>query len=417
MPFPTYRLWRALQVAAAVLSWIAAAPMGASELRPHLRVGTSGDYPPFSERLESGSYRGFDVAVAERFAADQGLTLEWVAFAWPRLAADLEGDRFDVAMSGVTVRPERSVKGRFSVPVTESGAVLLVREPLSGVDDPSLRVAVNAGGHLERVARARFPLAQIHAIADNAAVRAALVEGSVDAVVTDTLEAPGWLRGLSGVRQIGPFTRDRKAYWLRAQHADLAARLDAWLLEAEREGVLEALRIEWLGAGPWTRTAAPLEALLAACDERLALMPLVAAWKRSQGRAIVDPEREARVLAAAVAAVDRAAAAAGQPAPPADVVRRFYRAQIDAAVAIQQVALGDSTASGLVAFDLETELRPALIRIGDRMAALLVLASATEALRLDLRDRVTTALARHRLSSERVGAIADAIRALQGPSR
>ena len=99
---------------------------------PELRVGTSGDYAPFSVD-EGGALSGFDVAVARAFADDAGLALRFERFAWPALARDVAAARFTVAMSGVTVRPERSVVGRFSVPVARSGAVVLARRKRFGL--------------------------------------------------------------------------------------------------------------------------------------------------------------------------------------------------------------------------------------------------------------------------------------------
>ena len=75
-----------------------------------LRVGTSGDYAPFS--LISGDdpvvFEGFDVSVARAYAEERGLALLLERFRWPHLIDDLEADRFDLAMSGVTIAPERS---------------------------------------------------------------------------------------------------------------------------------------------------------------------------------------------------------------------------------------------------------------------------------------------------------------------
>lgn len=349
-----------------------------------LRVGTSGDYLPFSE-LADGERRGFDVELARAFARDAGRRIAWVPFRWPELPRAMAADRFDVAMGGITVRPERSVAGRFSLPVARTGAVLLLSgswprapsrsappDPLAGLDVPELRVAVNAGGHLERVARARFRVARVRAIADNDAVPEALRRGEVDAAVTDTLEAPRWLARVPDAVVVGPFTADWKAYWLRAEDATLARALDAWLLAREADGSLAAMRRRWFGDVAMPATASPRPALLAACDERLALMPFVAGFKRAAGRAVVDPEREARVIAAGEGAVARAAAALGVPAPAPEAVRRFYRAQIDAAVELQRRVLEGPEEPSLARFDLETQLRPALIRIGDRMAELLV---------------------------------------------
>jgi len=345
-----------------------------------LRVGTSGDYAPFSILLPGAppSYEGFDVAMARAYAQERGLTLELVEFRWRRLVEELAAGRFDVAMSGVTVRPRRSVAGRFSVPVVESGAVVLLRHPerfstLEELDQRVMRIGVNAGGHLERVAHAQFSRATLVSIPENAAVRDALLRYSVDAAVTDTLEAPLWQSLDPELGLLGPFTRDRKAYLVRADRPGLAADLDAWLLARERDGSLARLRRRYLGektAGP---TATPLGALVAALDERLALMPLVATAKRRDVLPIADPAREAKVIEAALTGVRAAAKRSHAAAPVDEAVRAFFRAQIDAARQLQLAAARDPSYQPEEPVpDLQAELRPALLRIGERIAALLV---------------------------------------------
>ena len=386
-----------------------------------LRVGTSGDYEPFSLR-EGPGYRGFDIDVARRFAADTDRSLEWVPFRWRGLTRSLLEKRFDVAMSGVTVRPERSVRGRFTIPVVENGAVLLVRDAvftrlvgagadpldsLDSLDQDSVELAVNAGGHLERVTLERFQRARIRAIPDNASVRDALANGEVDAVVNDSLEAPHWLEGLDGVRVVGPFTRDRKAYWLPAGRAGLARELDEWLLARERDGTLAELRGRWFGNVEVSATASPFAAFLAATDERLALMPAVAEFKRASGAVVVDREREVRVIEAGWQAVEAAARKAGAPLPSRASVERLYRAQIDAAVDLQRRVLRRPAA--VESFRLEDELRPALLRIGERMAWLLVQPMEAPSEPGAVREAVAVALARHGLPRPRTDAIADAL--------
>jgi cyclohexadienyl dehydratase len=76
-------------------------------------VGTSGDYAPFSFPAPAtpegvGGFDGFDLVLARAYAEERGLQLELVRFSWPKLLGDLAGGRFEVAMSGITVRPERS---------------------------------------------------------------------------------------------------------------------------------------------------------------------------------------------------------------------------------------------------------------------------------------------------------------------
>ena len=323
-------------------------------------MGTSGDYPPFST-TEGADFAGLDVDVARRYARDTGRPLEVVPFRWPDLMADLGAGRFDVAMGGVTMRPERAVHGTFTRPVVETGAVLLIPPSATGgpVADLTLRVAVNRGGHLERVARAQLPRAGIVTTDRNQALAAVVLAGQADAVLTDDVEAALLVRQLPGFVRRGPLTRDRKAYL--ARDPALAADLDAWLRAREADGTLDTLRARWLGRGPTEAPAlfhSDLQALLALVDLRLAFMPAIAAAKAAAGRPVTDPAQETRVLAAvrtqaAAVGVDEAA------------LETLFRAQLAAAREQQEAFLAIPLAERppVEPLDLDTEARPALRRI------------------------------------------------------
>ena len=356
-----------------LLRWIAVlllACAGRPEPQPLLRVGTSGDYAPFTQRSPAGRREGFDVELARAYARDRGLAIRWVPVHWATLDRDFAAGRFDVVMSGVTVRPERSAAGRFSVPVAASGAVLLTRATSDRLP-AGARIVVNAGGHLEQVARRLFPGADLRPLSPNAAVREALLSGAADAAVSDTLEAPGWLAGTTGLRVLGPLTRDWKACWLPAAASERARDLDEWLLAREADGSLAALRASLLPEPARRRSATPLVALGAALEERLALMPLVAEAKRAAGTAIRVPAQEQAVLDAARASIGEAALHAGVLPPTDGAVRDFFVASIDAAREVQETTLA-SPASDTPPPPLDTVLRPALARISERIAWLLV---------------------------------------------
>jgi cyclohexadienyl dehydratase len=389
-----------------------------------LRVGTSGDYAPFSLKPDPNrsDLAGFDIALARAYAEARGLEVQFVSFRWPNLNRSLLADRFDLAMSGVTVRPERSAIGRFTVAVVETGAVVVARpkdlyQKLEELNHPLVRIGVNAGGHLEHVAHAHFPAATLVTIPDNALVLAALMDGAINAAVTDDLEAPGWMLGHEDMALFGPLTVDRKAIFVRPDRAQLAADLNEWLLEREADGTLAQLREQYFEIPDSPKLASPLRALLAAIDERLALMPLVAIAKRRASLPLVIPKREALVLDAAVESVRFAAERRGVTPPPPDSVRKLFSAQLEAGVEVQRAALSDPVLTELESLpNLQTELRPALLRIGDRIAQLLVELPA------DLeRTRVAEAAQRElrsaRLSDASMFAIVDAITELtQAPA-
>ena len=393
-----------------------------------LRVATSGDYSPFSRwGLNEAEPSGFSVAIARAYADDRGTELDWIRFRWSELAADLEADAFDIALSGITVRPDRSMKGRFSLPLTTSGAVALVHEESrfeesADFEQSTIRLAVNAGGHLERVARRLFPAATILAVEDNANVLEELIQNRVDVVLTDSLEAPHWQRiAKRRLRAIGPLTRDRKAAWFPQGNTAEAERFNRWLLRAESSGQLERIRDQY--ELPRGRTANALPALLASLDERLTLMPAVADAKHVLGVATENSQREELVLDAASLGVLRAAEDAEVEAPDSELIRRLFRSQIEAAKWIQdrrrdglRAAASESqtVTEDAARAELEEVIRPALIYLGDRISMLLIACAESPTPSFALTD-VSDALERHDLPKDHVRRIYEALAAIIQP--
>jgi len=307
-----------------------------------LRVGTSGDYAPFSVRAPAGERSGFDIVVAQRLAHDLGRSVEFVSFRWPDLVGQLRSGAFEVAMSGVTVRADRALFVNFSRPYAVSGAVAVLRaadrekyHSIADLDREGVRIAVNRGGHLEQIARQSFAHAQLVPLSDNTALQGALAHADVDAAISDEFEVHTW--AAATFVTLGPFTHDRKAYAVRRESGDLLCAMDDWLAAREGDGWLNEQRRRWFGeTAVRTPEQAGFDAVVAALDLRLQLMPLVAAVKRRDRLPIEDPAQEARVLEHTRSA---AAAAGLQP----DAVLALFRIQMDAAKAIEQ-ASSDATA-------------------------------------------------------------------------
>ena len=388
-----------------------------------LRVGTSGDYAPFSTARPDGSFEGFDIALVREYAEARGLQIEWVRFRWPDLASDLAASRFDLAASGVTLRADRALLGAFTVPVAETGAMVLVRPGVglteADLSRPGLPMAVNAGGHLERVARLLFPAAALRAIPDNAAVIAALMSSEVDAVVTDSAEAVHWQTQSLAPPPFGPFTRDRKAWLIGPGRDDLASDINGWLIDLEADGELARMRVA-AGLGGDGRPALAINALVTAIAERLALMPAVAEAKRLTNSPVHVPERERVVIASAVDAARTSAARAGLPVAGDDALAAFFAELIAAARSVQEAVLAgpaadpDAPATGVP--DLDRSLRPALLRIGARIGTLLPRLPAAIA-----RDAVAAEFARSLdlpgIDPERRQRLADAVASVAAAPR
>ncbi|MTI32154.1 transporter substrate-binding domain-containing protein [Xanthovirga aplysinae] len=347
-----------------------------------LRVGTSGDYAPFSMKISDhiNEYEGFDITLAKLYAEEKGLDIEWVPFRWSELTDDFKNGKFDIVMSGVTVTPERSITGQFTVPVTTEGAVVLVKasdsfDSIESLDKKEVSLAVNAGGYLEKVGRQQFKKAQIFTKEINYDVRTALLEGKVNGAITDIQEAPEWLKSTKGLVILGPFTEDWKAYWVSPERPNLAADFNKWLMKLEKEGMLADLRSKYLGETGGLHTAMPLKALIAAVQERLSLMPIIGEIKHAKGIPFKVPEREKQVLQNSWTKVQEAAREHKINPPSEDAVKRFFQCQMDLAKAVERnVAYTKNSFSEERSLpDLKKDLRPALDRIGVKITQLIVL--------------------------------------------
>jgi cyclohexadienyl dehydratase len=324
-----------------------------------LRVGTSGDYAPFSFKDET-PWDGFDLYVARTFAQDTGRKIELVEFRWPALELDLHANKFDVAMSGVTMRPWRALYGTFTRPIVRVGAVVVLKPgvatSLAALDVSTRRIGVNAGGYLEKLARRLFRRAEIVPIPDNRALAQALRDGRVDALMSDELEASMFRRLVPDAVLLGPLTNDRKAYL--ARDPALASELDAWLRAREIDGSLAGLRARLLGPA-WgarhTALASDLDALLAAIELRLAFMPAVAQAKEERGLPTEDAAQEAQVIARAR---ERATLVGASP----DAIAALFDAMMAAAKHAQDAyrALPANARPPVESMDLDTQARPAL---------------------------------------------------------
>jgi len=296
-----------------------------------LRVGTTGDYKPFSYRVGTGDFIGLDVALAGDLAKTLGVKLQLVPTTWGALMADLGEDRFDLAMGGISVSLERQKKAWFSIPYLRDGKTPIARcddarkyQTLADIDRPEVRLIVNPGGTNERFARAHAPHATLTVYPDNVAIFDRIAAGEADVMVTDAIEARLQQRlhpKLCAIHPEAPFDFSEKAVLL-PRDVVLKAYVDQWLHQAIESGAFARADEQWL-AYPWG-----IESLRALIDARLLLAPDVAQYKWNHHLPIEDLPREAQVIAA----LGHRASDLGVPQPWAEA---FFRAQIEASKTAQ----------------------------------------------------------------------------------
>ena len=191
-----------------------------------LRVGTTGDYRPFTARDKAnGGYSGFDIDMAKALGDALGVEVAFAPTTWPTLAHDLQSGAFDIAMGGVSISLDRRKIGYFSDPYLRDGKTPIARcadqakfQTLDEIDRPGVRVIVNPGGTNERFDRAHLREATIVVEPDNTAIFDTLAAGGADVMITDASESrlqqklhPGTL---CAIHPEEPFDSSEKAYWI-----------------------------------------------------------------------------------------------------------------------------------------------------------------------------------------------------------
>jgi chorismate mutase-like protein len=317
-------------------------------------------------------YSGADIALARELALQLGLRAEFVPTSWSSLIADATAGRFDIAVGGISITPERQRSVLFSTPYLSDAKRPVVRcgeqrryDTRAEIDTPQVRLIVNPGGTNESFARSQFPHATLRVHTDNLGVFEEIRAGRADVMVTDGVEATLQQQrgaGLCAVRISARWAPADKAILVSADAA-LKEQIDAGLRRAGVARSYSSRLQSWqqAAARPPTLVASTLAALI---DERLGLVIEVARYKWNSSAAIEDPPREQALL-------DSLRQRAAPLGVPSWLVDGFFSAQIEAAKQLQTELFARWRREKREKFpgvlDLATGIRPGIDRITAQM--------------------------------------------------
>lgn len=225
-------------------------------VRGVLRVGTTGDYPPFS-MADGGDYTGVDIDLARRLADGLGVDLVFVPTTWPTLMDDFHTGRFDIGMSGITRTLARQRTAYFSSAYLEDGKAPIVRcgdeadfDTLEEINQPATQIIVNPGGTNERFTRQAAPEADLTVFDDNTKIFGEILAGRADVMLTDRIEVDYQAAKNPGVlcpAMDGTFTQTQKAFLL-PRDDPWRLYVNTWLDQLMRDGTMDSVFARYLSA-------------------------------------------------------------------------------------------------------------------------------------------------------------------------
>jgi polar amino acid transport system substrate-binding protein len=250
--------WLAVLLAFAGSAW--SRPLQQVRNQGQLRVGIA-LASPWAFKGGDGQYRGFEVDVAKRLAADMKVKAVILPYEWNRLIPALESGEIDIIAAGMTITADRALHVNFSNPYASGGISLATNlqstsnvGSLEDLDAARYRLAAVRGSVAENLARRILPAATLALFDSAQAAGKALVAGDVDAYLEDepvptflALENPEKI----DVPVADPLLVTQAGFAIAKGDVDFLAFLNAWITARTADTWLPTTHDYWFKSLRW----------------------------------------------------------------------------------------------------------------------------------------------------------------------
>ncbi|MBB3015991.1 glutamine ABC transporter substrate-binding protein [Cupriavidus alkaliphilus] len=217
-----------------------------------LRVATDATFPPM-EFIENGKRTGFDVELVEALAKTMGKQVEWTNIDFKGLIPGLVSRRFDMAVSGIYITPERRKVVDFTEPYYTGGLVALVKSGNNTINKPEdlngKKVSVQVGTKSVSFLRDTYPQVQRVEVEKNQEMFNLVEIGRADAAVTGKPAAMQYVKTRGGLRMVEQqLTTEEYGMAVRKDTPELTRALNAALAKVKADGTYAKLTQKWFGS-------------------------------------------------------------------------------------------------------------------------------------------------------------------------
>ncbi|UCG86564.1 MAG: transporter substrate-binding domain-containing protein [Gemmatimonadota bacterium] len=229
-----------------------------------LRVGMSGNQPPFNFRNRSGAMAGMDYELATLLAGAMGVELRIVTKPFGQLRAALKAGEVDAVISGMAITAQRARDMLFVGPYMVSGKSILTNSrALAAIDEAedinraNLKLAALEGSTSQEFIERYVPEAQLTTVEDYEEAVQMVINDTVDALVADmpicvlaVLRYPD--RGLVTLAEL--LTIEPIGVAVPANDLMFRSLIQNYMDGPAGLGILEELRSMWFDDGSWIAT-------------------------------------------------------------------------------------------------------------------------------------------------------------------
>lgn len=229
------------------------------QARKALKVCIWPDYYSITYRNpKTQQLSGIDIDLAQEFARDLGVEVEFVDSSFARLIPDILEERCDIAMFAIAITPGRQEKLQFSRPHLKSDIYAITTrsnrriKQWEDIDKPGVEVAVAKGTYHEPVMREKLKHARLVVLDTPFAREQEVQSGRADVFMTDYPYVQRMLVNADWARLVAPpsaYYPVPYAYAMKPGDAVWHARVESFVQKIKQDGrLLEAARKHKLDA-------------------------------------------------------------------------------------------------------------------------------------------------------------------------
>ena len=219
-----------------------------------MRIGMSGEYPPFNFVNENNEVVGFDVDIGKEIAKRMGLEGKPVTTAWDGILVGLLASKFDTIVGSMTITPEREKVVDFVGPYYHAGRAVFVKDDstVQTLEDlKGKKIGVTLGETHEKWAREQGGW-DITTYKGLPPLLLELNAGRVDAIVVDNIPVAIAVKETGQkVRQLDTPNIEGGAVAIgiaiRKENPELKAEMQKALDAMMADGTYEKISMKWVG--------------------------------------------------------------------------------------------------------------------------------------------------------------------------
>lgn len=217
-----------------------------------------GDMPYGVMEFFDGNHQpvGVDVDIAKEIASRLGVTLKFEDYGWDALLLKVKKGELDLAISSISITPQRQKEMLFSDPYFEGGQVILVlagNSSIGGINDlagKKIAVQKDTTGYNEAAKYTNKDLIYAYpnfdTYSDGTGIIIDLKARKFDAIIVDYIQALNLIKNDSELKIVGiPFTKENYGIATKIENVLLMKKVNSILDDMTKDGKLQAIKNKW----------------------------------------------------------------------------------------------------------------------------------------------------------------------------